>query len=156
MMPDQSIWNNHNDTSWHNNTTLHTVISEPKTTLWKLSTVSKQPQQQQFYSSCPRLPRWAGTKRNIHQLTPILVINHRYQLPPSTMIHSIFPVQFMCLTVLLHHLFFGLSLGLEPSTSYSIHFFTQSLSSFRNTHPYHHNLFCCSTEIMSSLPVSLS
>jgi len=45
--------------------------------------------------------------------------------------------------------FFGLSLGLAPSTSYSIHFFTQSLSSFRNTCPYHHSLFCCSTEIMS-------
>ena len=36
--------------------------------------------------------------------------------------------------------FFGLPLGLAPSTSYSIHFFTQSLSSFRNTCPYHRNL----------------
>ena len=32
--------------------------------------------------------------------------------------------------------FFGLPLGLEPSTSCSIHFFTQSSSSFRNTWPY--------------------
>jgi len=50
--------------------------------------------------------------------------------------------------------FFGLSLGLAPSTSYSIHFnfFNQSLASFRNTCPYHHNQFCCSTEIMSSNP----
>jgi len=40
--------------------------------------------------------------------------------------------------------------GLAPSTSYSIHFCTQSLSSFRNTCPYHRNLFHCSTEIMSS------
>ena len=46
---------------------------------------------------------------------------------------------------------FGLPLGLEPSTSYSIHFF-QSLSSFLNTCPNHHNLFCYSTEIMSSIP----
>jgi len=46
--------------------------------------------------------------------------------------------------------FFGLPLGLAPSTSYSIHFFTQSLSSFRI--PYHRDLFCCSTEIMSSNP----
>jgi len=45
--------------------------------------------------------------------------------------------------------FFGLLLGLAPSTSYSIHFFTQSLSSFC---PYHHNLFCCSSENMSSNP----
>jgi len=31
---------------------------------------------------------------------------------------------------------FGLPIGLQPSTSYSIHFFTQSVSSFRNTCPY--------------------
>jgi len=42
--------------------------------------------------------------------------------------------------------------GLEPSISYSIHFFTQSMSSFRNTCPYHRNLFCCSTKIISSIP----
>jgi len=42
---------------------------------------------------------------------------------------------------------FGLPLGLEPSTPYSIHFFTQS--SFSNT--CNNNLFCCSTEIMSSI-----
>jgi len=47
---------------------------------------------------------------------------------------------------------FGLPLGLEPSTSYSIHFFDQSVSSFRNTCPYHCNLFCCSTKIISSIP----
>ena len=48
--------------------------------------------------------------------------------------------------------FFGLPLCLVPSTLYSIHFFTQSLSSFRSTCPYHRKLFCCSTEIMSSIP----
>jgi len=47
---------------------------------------------------------------------------------------------------------FGLPLGLEPSTWYSIHFFTQSVSSFRNTCPYHCNLFCCSYKIISSIP----
>jgi len=54
--------------------------------------------------------------------------------------------------------FFGLPLGLAPSTSYSIHFFTQLLSSFCSTCPYHHNLFCCSTiEIILSNPsLSLS
>jgi len=48
------------------------------------------------------------------------------------------------------HVLFGLPLGLEPSTSYSIHFFTQPVSSFHNTCSYHHNLFCCSTKIISS------
>jgi len=39
-----------------------------------------------------------------------------------------------------------------PSTSYYINFFIQSLSLFHSTCPYHHNLFCCSTENMSSNP----
>ena len=52
----------------------------------------------------------------------------------------------ICLQVL-----YGLPLGLVALlTSYSTHFFTQSLSSFRNTCPYLRNLFCCSTKIMSS------
>ena len=51
-----------------------------------------------------------------------------------------------------HYVLFGLPLGLEPLTSYSLHFFTQSVSSFRNTCPYHRNLICCSTKITSSVP----
>ena len=52
---------------------------------------------------------------------------------------------------------FGLLLGLRPSTSYSIHFFTQSSSSFHNTWPYYRSLFCCNTSVMSSIPnLSLS
>ena len=43
-------------------------------------------------------------------------------------------------------------LGLEPSTSYSIHFFTQSAASFRSTCPYQRSLFCCKTNAMSSIP----
>ena len=46
---------------------------------------------------------------------------------------------------------FGLPLGLGPSTSYSMHFFTQS-SSFRSTCPYQRSLFCCNTNAMSSIP----
>jgi len=79
-----------------------------------------------------------------------------YQLPPSTTIYSILPVEFTCLTVFLHNpspsplwstSWFG------TSTSYSINFFTQSMSSFRNTCPYHCSLLC----ITSSNPsLSLS
>jgi len=64
-----------------------------------------------------------------------------YLLPPSTAIHSIHSVQFTCLTVFLHDLSpspLG-PLGLASSTSYSIHFFIQSLSSFCNTCSYHSN-----------------
>jgi len=46
------------------------------------------------------------------------------------------------------HVLFDIPLGLEPSTSYSIHFFTQSVSSFRSTCPYHRNLFWCSIDII--------
>jgi len=69
--------------------------------------------------------------------------------------HKHTPVQSTRLTIFFTisvQVFFGLPLGLAPSTSYSIHFFTQSLSSFRSTCPYHGNLFRCSTEIMSSNP----
>jgi len=52
---------------------------------------------------------------------------------------------------------FGLPLGLGPFTSYSMHFFTQSSSSFCRTCPYHYSLFCCNTNAMTSIPnISLS
>jgi len=47
--------------------------------------------------------------------------------------------------------FVGLSLGLAPSTSHSIHFFTQSLSYFRSTRPYHRNPFCYSTHTYTTV-----
>jgi len=50
------------------------------------------------------------------------------------------------------HVLFGLPLGMAPATSYSTHFFTQLLSSFRSTCPYHCSLFRWSTKIMSSNP----
>jgi len=77
-----------------------------------------------------------------------------YQLLPSTTIHSILLVQITCLTIFLHNLIpcplWSTSWSGAP-TSYSIHFFTQSVSSFRSTCPYHHNLFCCSINIISSI-----
>ena len=47
---------------------------------------------------------------------------------------------------------FGHPVCLGPSTSYSIHFFTQSSSSFRSTCPHKCSLFCCNTNAMSSIP----
>jgi len=76
-----------------------------------------------------------------------------YLLPLSITIHGILPVQLTCLTVFSHNLSPSfLSLGLAPSTSYSIHFFIQPLSSLSSTWRYHHNLFSYSTKIMSSNP----
>jgi len=65
---------------------------------------------------------------------------------PRSIASSLFKLrawQSFCTTSL--HVLFGLPLGLEPSTSYSIH-------TFRNTCPYHRNLFCCSINIISSIP----
>jgi len=77
-------------------------------------------------------------------------------LHPSNTIHSILRIQFTCLTIFFHNLspsfLCGLPLVLAPSTSYSIHFFTQSLSSFRNTCPYHRNLH---KRFIKILPVCL-
>jgi len=41
---------------------------------------------------CPGQAGWAGTRRNIHPLTLIVVINHPYMLSPSTTIHGILPI----------------------------------------------------------------
>jgi len=73
------------------------------------------------------------------------------------MIHGILSVQFTHLTVFLHNLYPSflwstVPLGLAPSISYSIHFFTLRLSSFCSTCPNHHNMFCCNTKIILSNP----
>jgi len=78
-----------------------------------------------------------------------------YLLHPSTTIHGILPIQSTHLTVFFHNLSPSfLWSALWPGTLHT--FFHPSLSSFRNTCPYHRNLwnklFHCSTEIMSSNP----
>jgi len=107
-----------------------------------------------FYGPFSRTTRvsWYQKKHSPTHLCWLSTI--LYQFIPSTVIHSILPVQFTCLTIFLHNLSRG-PLGLEFSTSYSIHFFSQSVSSFRNTCPYHRNLFCCSTKVISSVPAFL-
>jgi len=87
-----------------------------------------------------------------HHPDHILIFISFFHLPRS-IASSLFKLrawQSFCTTSV--HVLFGLPLGLELSTSYSIHFFTQSVSSFRNTCPYHHNLFCGSINIISSIP----
>jgi len=108
----------------------------------------QQQKQQSFCGPLSGTTGWAGTRSNIH-LPTILIITNLYQLLPSTTIlFKLRAWQSFCTTSL--HVLFGLPLGLEPSTSYSIHFFTQS--SLRNTCPYHRKLFCCSINIISSIP----
>jgi len=56
-----------------------------------------------LYGFCMAQPGCAATRRNIHPLTPIVVIN-RPLSASSTMIHGILPVQSTCLTVFFHNL----------------------------------------------------
>jgi len=111
-------------------------------------------QQQPFYgplSGTTQVSRYQKKHSPTHHPDrPVFIIF--FHLPRS-MTSSLFKLhawQSFCTTSV--HVLFGLPLVLEPSTSYSIHFFTQSLSSFCNTCPYHRNLFCCSINIISSIP----
>jgi len=100
-----------------------------------------------YMTICPGLHGWAGTRRNIHShLTWTSTISFLHLLPSiASSLYNLHAWQSFCTTSPSP---FGLPLGLEPSTSYSIHFFTQSLSSFcNNTCSYHRNLFWRSTEI---------
>jgi len=105
---------------------------------WTTTTTVLRP----FVRDCPGEPVPEETLTH----PPSWSSSNLYQLLPSSTIHSILLVKIKCLAIFLH--LFGLPLGLEPSTSYSIHFFTQSVSSFHSTCPYHHNLFCSSINIV--------
>jgi len=123
-------------------------ITEP---LWKILILPILTHTQPFYSSLDLI------LDNLGEPVPEETFTHShlswssiipYLLPLSITIHSILSVQFTCTICL--KVFFGLPLDLAPSTSYSIDFFIQSLSSFCSRCPYHRNLFCCSTDIMLS------
>ena len=107
-----------------------------------------------FTVLCPGLPRVSRYQKK-HSPThhpdhhPIFISFSHLLRSVASSLFKLHAWQSFCTTSL--HVLFGLPLGLEPSSSYSIHFFTQSVSSFRNTCPYHRNLFCCSINIISSI-----
>jgi len=120
----------------------------------------KQQQQQSFYgplSGTTRVSQYQKKHSPTHHPDHHPIFISFFHLPRSiaSSLFKIRALQSFCTTSV--HVLFGLPLGLEPSTSYSIHFFTQSVSSFHSTCPYHRNLFCCSINIISSIPsLSLS
>jgi len=114
-----------------------------------------QQQQQPFYGPLSGIT-WVSQYQKKHSPThhpdhhPIFV---SFFHVPRSIASSLFKLrawQSFCTTSF--HVLFGLPLGLEPSTSYSIRLFTQSVSSFRSTCPYLHSLFCCIINIISSIP----
>jgi len=105
--------------------------------------------QQPFYGPLSGTS-WVSQYQKKHSPTHSHLSDHQrsfYQLAPSITIHSILLVQFTWLTVFCTtslQVLFGLPLRLEHSTSYSIHFFTLSLSSFRNTSLPLNGILICS------------
>ena len=85
---------------------------------------------------CPGLPGWASTRRNIHPLTypdhqPSFISFFYLLWSIALSLFNLHAWWSFCTTSL--QVLFGLLLGLEPYTSYAIHFFTQAMFSFRNT-----------------------
>jgi len=98
---------------------------------------------------CEPVPEETFTHLHLSWSSTIL-----YQLPLSTTIHSILPVQFTCLTVFLHNLSPGplWSTSLSGTLHFILHTFLQLIIVFfHNTCPYCFSLFCCS-ERLSSIP----
>ena len=115
----------------------------------------KQQQQQSFYgplSGTTQVSRYQKKHSPTHHPDhhPIFISFFHLLWSIASSLFKLRAWQSFCTTSF--HVLFGLSLGMEPSTSYSIHFFTQSVSSFRSICPYHRSLFCCSINIISSTP----
>ena len=104
----------------------HTHTHNHFTALWILSGTTQVSQYQKKHS--PTHLSWSSVVPNL--------------LHPSSTIHGILPVQFTRLIAFFQNLyllvFFGLPLGLAPSTSYISS--PNHCSSFCNTCPYHCNL----------------
>ena len=114
-----------------------------------------QQQQQSFYgplSGSTRVSRYQKKRSPAHHPdhNPIFISFFRLLWSIASSLFKLRAWQSFFTTSV--HVLFGLPFGLEPSTSYSIHFFTQSVFSFHNICPYHRNLFCCSINIISSIP----
>jgi len=104
---------------------------------------------------CLGQPGWAGTRRNIHPLTLIVLINHPYLLSPPTTIHGILPIQSTCFTVFFHNLSPSFLLTWHPplhtpyisSPNHYLLFATRSIATCFAVVPrlYHLNLVSLST-----------
>ena len=86
-----------------------------------------------FTALCPGLTGWAGTRRNIHPPTypdhqPSFISFFHLLWSITSSLFNVCDWQSFCTTSV--QVLFGLPLGLEPSTSYLMHFFTQPVSSF--------------------------
>jgi len=117
----------------------HTIVTMKEkchSTIWTYCNLTKKGisycyhnNNNRFTALCPGLLGWAATRRNTHP--PSWSSFNHLLWPIASSLFKLRAWQSFCTTSL--HVLFGLPLGLEPSTSYSIHFFTQSVSSFCST-----------------------
>ena len=128
----------------------HTSASEV-TTLWRCTTHTHTQPFNGLLSGTTRVGRYQKKHSPTHthpdHRTSFIIFLHLQRSMASSLfiLHARQSSRTTSLQVL-----FGLPLGLGPSTLYSIHFFTQSSSSFRSTCPYQRSLFCCNTNATSS------
>jgi len=108
---------------------------------------------------CLGQPRCASTSRNIHPLTPVMVIRHPlsayciYYDPwhppcsvymPDNFLHNLCPS-------------FIWSMSWPGNLYFILHTFPHPIIAFfHSTCPYYHNLFCCSTRLCHLFLVSHS
>jgi len=147
-------WKMHDWKTWHQSytgLTWHLLKILNVSIIYCILYTQQQQQQQPFYgplSGTTQVSLYQKKHSPTHHPDHHPIFTSFLHLPRS--IASLFKLrswQSFCTTSF--HVLFGLPLSLEPSTSYSIHFFTQSVStSFCNTCPYHCNLFCCSINII--------
>jgi len=100
----------------------------------------RRQQQQPFYgplSGTTRASRYQKKHSPTHQPDhhPVFISFFHLLRSIAASLFKLRVWQSFCTTY--YNILFGLPLGLEPSTLYSIHFFTQSVSSFHNTCAYH-------------------
>jgi len=144
---------NHASTSSLNVFTVRMLFLTPSQQCQSVTTITTTTVLQPFVQDYPGepVPEETLTQSPTHHPDHHPILINFFHLPWS-IASSLFKLcawQSFCTTYV--HVLFGLPLGLEPSTSYSTHFFTQSLSCFCNTCPYHRNLFYCSISIISSI-----
>jgi len=106
---------------------------------WGLPKEALQRQQQPFYgplSGTTWVSRYQKKRSPTHHPDrhPIFIIFFHLPRSIASSLFKLCACQSFCTTS--SHVLFGLPLGLEPSTSYSIHFFTQSVSSLCSTHAH--------------------
>jgi len=145
-----NLFNQHLSADLHKSDSSSTIILQET----NINNNNNNTYSNRFTALCPGLPGWAGTRRTFTHSHLSWSSTILHQLPPSTIIHSILPVQFMCLTVFSHNI--SPSPILSTSWSGTSTFLHPIIVFFCNTCPYHSNLFAVVPKLCHLFLVCLS